>query len=97
MKLTSIIFDILKDIQPGRLIESLIFLGVLMWKIKPHLKMVESRMAGIESAMKSMKDSVNMGFAQGNDRFAKIETRLDLLDHKLKNGDKVVSDGAKDH
>jgi hypothetical protein len=95
--LTALIFDILKDIQPGRLIESLIFLAVLMWKIKPHLKRVEDRMAGIETAMKAMKDSVTMGFAQGNARFTRIETRLDLLEHKPKNDDKVVSDGAKDH
>ena len=94
--MTALIFDILKDIQPGRLIESLIFLAVLMWKIKPHLKRVEDRMAGIETAMKSMKDSVTMGFAQGNARFSRIETRLDLLENKPKTVSEVSND-AKTH
>lgn len=67
-----------------------------MWKIKPHLKRVEDRMAGIETAMKSMKDSVTMGFAQGNARFSRIETRLDLLENKPKTVSEVSND-AKTH
>jgi hypothetical protein len=89
-------FSIIKDIQPGRLIESLIFLAFLMWKLRPHLKKVENRMEGIEKTMNAIKDTVNMGFSQGNARFTRIETRLDLLENKPKT-DQGVSDDAKTH
>lgn len=78
----TLILPLLKDMQPGRLIESLIFLVVLLARMKPHFKKVEDRMLGLENGLKSIRDSVNMGFSQGNARFSKIETRLDILEHK---------------
>lgn len=78
------VWPFLKDFEPGRLLESLIFLAVLLAKLKPHLKRVEDRMAGIESNMKSIKDSVNLGFSQGNARFNKIEQRIEILEAEKK-------------
>lgn len=62
-----------KDIQPGRLVESLIFLGVLLWRIRPHLKRVEERLAGLEKA-------VTDGFKSGEQRFKGIEDRVTQLE-----------------
>jgi hypothetical protein len=95
-----LVFNILKDIQPGRMIESFLFLGVCMWKLKPVLKRVDDRMVSLEktlkAAVKEVSDNVTMGFSQGNARFTRIETRLDLLENKPKNVS-GVSDDAKTH
>lgn len=92
----ALIFSIIKDIQPGRLLESFVFLTFLLWKMKPHLKKADQRMESIENTMKEIKNTVNMGFAQGNARFTRIETRLDLLENKPKTVSEV-SDDAKTH
>ncbi len=75
-----VVISILSDIQPGRLIESMIFLAVCIWKIKPHLLKIETRMQGLENCMNSIKDNVSLGFTQGNARFNRIETRLEILE-----------------
>lgn len=66
---------IAKDMQPGRLAESLIFLGVLLWRINPHLKKIEDRLKGLEIAVAN-------GFKSGEDRFIKIEGRITALETK---------------
>ena len=80
---------IIGDIQPGRLVESLIFLGVCWWKVKPHLVKVETRMDGIEKNLSTINSTMSAGFAAGEKRFAQIEenvtqlnTRVETLEHK---------------
>jgi hypothetical protein len=75
-----IILDLLRGFQAGRLVESLIFLGVLWIKVKPHLKRVEDRMAGIEKGMMGINQTVTMGFQSGETRFSAIENRLDKVE-----------------
>lgn len=91
-----LIHTLIKDIQPGRLLESLVFLTFLLYKIKPHLKQADKRMQSIEGTVKEIKDTVTLGFAQGNARFTRIETRLDLLEQKPKT-ESEVSNGASNH
>lgn len=64
---------LLTESNPARLIESLILLAVLWRKLKPHLDKIEQRMSGIEASLKQ-------GFAAGEERFTKIETRLDAVE-----------------
>lgn len=76
----SFTFDILKDMDKGRLAENLIFLVVLWWKVKPHLTKIEERMAGIEKGMMNFKSTVDSALNAGDVRFQKIESRLDFLE-----------------
>lgn len=71
-----VVLWILKDIQPGRLTESLIFLVVLLWRIRPHLRKVEDRLAGLEIAVRE-------GFQSGERRFINVESRLSSLEKKI--------------
>jgi len=66
--------------QTGRLVESLIFLTVLWVKIKPHLKKADERMAGIELSIAGINKTVTAGFLAGENRFSKIESRLDIIE-----------------
>jgi hypothetical protein len=77
-----LIVSTIKDIQPGRLLESLIFLCILMWKIRPHLKKVEERMQGLENGLKSIQSVMKQGFELGEQRFGKIETRIASLEKR---------------
>lgn len=65
------------DIDPGRLSESLIFLGVLWWKFKPHLTKMESEIT-------LLRKSVSEGFAAGEQRFERLENRVANLENKTK-------------
>ena len=76
----SFTFDILKDIDKGRLAENLIFLIVLWSRVKPHLKKIEDRMLGIENVMTTFKTTVDESLQHGDLRFSKIESRLDFLE-----------------
>ena len=76
----SFTIDVLKDMDKGRLAENLIFLIVLWSRVKPHLKKIEERMAGMENVMQSFKDTVTESLHTGELRFSKIETRLDFLE-----------------
>lgn len=93
----SFTFDILKDMDKGRLAENLIFLVVLWSRVKPHLKKIEERMAGMESVMHSFKDTVTESLHHGDLRFSKIETRLDFLesagDHEVQSNNKNPQEG----
>lgn len=72
--------DILRDMDKGRLAENLIFLIVLWSRVKPHLKKIEDRMAGIENVMTTFKNTVDDSLQLGEIRFSKIETRLDFIE-----------------
>lgn len=74
------VFDIIRDIDKGRLAENLIFLIVLWSRVKPHLKKIEERMAGIEHGMNSFKNSVDNALVAGDKRFSSIESRLDKIE-----------------
>ena len=79
----SFTMDILKDMDKGRLAENLIFLIVLWSRVKPHLKKIEERMAGMENVMHSFKDTVNESLQSGELRFSKIESRLDFIESSV--------------
>lgn len=76
----SFTIDILKDMDKGRLAENLIFLIVLWSRVKPHLKNIEQRMAGMENVMRTFKATVDESLQHGDIRFSKIESRLDFLE-----------------
>ena len=78
-----LIWPIITDIQPGRLIESLIFLAVLLWKVKPHLKLIEDRMMGMEDGLKGLEKSMTNSFKTGETRFSSLEHRMELLDDRI--------------
>lgn len=65
---------IFSDFQPGRVVESLVFLFVLWRKVGPHLKRVEDRLEGLEKA-------VAAGFSSGEARFINIEDRITVLEN----------------
>ena len=67
--------DIPREISLGRMAESAILLSIIWSKLKPHLKKIEDRMAGLESA-------VNKGFNLGETRFQHIENRLTNLENQ---------------
>lgn len=77
----SYVFDILGSIDKGRLAENLIFLVVLWSRVKPHLKKIEDRMAGIEKVMTTFKSTVDESLDKGAERFTKIESRLDRVEN----------------
>lgn len=72
--------ETLRDIDKGRLAENLIFLIVLWSRVKPHLKKIEERMAGMEDVMRTFKASVDEALHSGELRFSKIESRLDFIE-----------------
>ena len=70
---------VFRDFEPGRLLESLIFLGVLLLRLNPHLKKIEARMAGLE-------DAVKKGFNLGDEKFTNLDTRVSVLEQRGKYG-----------
>lgn len=74
------LLSFLTDVQPGRLTESLIFLGVLWWKFNPHLKKMEDRLDGVVSELATMNAQMRKGFEEGETRFQMIESRLTKLE-----------------
>lgn len=79
----SLAWGVLSSVQPGRLLESLIFLAVLLWRIKPFFNKVEQRLAGVEKA-------VVEGFKEGSQRFLQIETENKEIRERL-----TVLEGGK--
>lgn len=71
---------VLQDMEPGRMVEGLIYLMVLFWKVKPHLNKVEQQMAGVVTELQK----INMRLAHGEERFDKIEDRLNKLEPQPK-------------
>lgn len=74
-----IIFSMIKDfpheISLGRMFESLVLLGLIWSKLKPHLTKIEDRLLGVENAVQN-------GFKDGEIRFQKLES-----DHKVLRAD----------
>lgn len=77
-----LILAVLTDFQPGRLAESLIFLGVLLWKTLPHLKKLEVEMKGVREELGGVKKAMSEGFAAGEKRFENHESRIEKLEHE---------------
>lgn len=71
--ITGLITSAPKDISLGRMAESVVLFWIIWSKLKPHLKKVEDRLEGVESAVKN-------GFNSGEQRFEKIEDRLIVLE-----------------
>jgi hypothetical protein len=67
------IFQTLTSIDKGRLVENLIFLGVLMLKFGPHLTKIEQRMDQLAKA-------VETGFKDGEKRFERLERRVERIE-----------------
>ena len=59
--------------NPARLTESVMLLGIIWWKLKPHLKKIEDELAKLNANMKN-------GFEAGEIRFTKIEMRVERLE-----------------
>jgi hypothetical protein len=77
-----LLLSVLTDMQPGRLVETLIALGALWWKVSPHLNKIEARMSGMETALNTMNANMSKGFAEGDKRFDRLETRVETLEQK---------------
>lgn len=92
-----LIYSLLNDMEPGRLFESLIFLFVLIWRMRPHLKLIEDRMAGIESSLTAMDKSMNKSFQAGEQRFSNLEHRFELMEDRITEVEDLTnSHGGKD-
>ena len=79
-----ILLGVVTDIQPGRLAESLIFLGVLLWKAMPHLKKIENEVGGVRGEVAGLRADVGKEFAKGEAKFKEHEERLVVLETKSK-------------
>lgn len=71
-----LLLSFITDIEPGRLSESLIFLLILWFKVKPHLKLIEDRMQGIEVGVKNLGYKVELA----DKRFQDLEYRIENLE-----------------
>jgi hypothetical protein len=71
--LFSLIESVWADSNPARLTESVMLLGIIWWKLKPHLKKIEDELAKLNANMRD-------GFQAGEVRFAKVEGRIDRLE-----------------
>lgn len=71
--------DMPKDISLGRMTESVILFLIIWSKLKPHLKKIEDRLAGLELAVQNGLTSVET-------RFEKIEKRIEKIESGDKNG-----------
>lgn len=74
-----LLLSLVSDIQPGRLMESLLLLGLFWTKVKPHLTKIEDELNGI-------KNSMVEGFSAGEKRFESIEARLSQIENKSQGG-----------
>lgn len=77
-----------KDFEAGRLLESLIFLAVLWFRLKPHLTKIEARMAGLE-------DAVKLGFNSGELKFNNLENRISVLERVNHGKESVRPEGIR--
>ena len=64
-----------KDVQAGRMIESVVLLAIIWSKLKPHLTKIEDRLKGVELALQT-------GFNLRDERIQKNEARLTALENK---------------
>lgn len=78
------------DLSPGRLVESVILLAIIWKKLGPHLKVIETRLGGIEDKFKGLESTMKTGFNQGEERFKNIEGRLNGLENKPKEGENGI-------
>lgn len=65
-----------KDISLGRFVESVVLLWIIWRKLRPHLREIEKRMAGLEQSVKT-------GFNSGENRFQQIEKEQAILKIKI--------------
>ncbi len=65
-----------KDLSPGRMFESFVLLTIIWSKLKPHLNKIETRLMGLELAIK--KD-----FDLDAARFEQIEGRVKVLEGRI--------------
>lgn len=65
-----------KDLSPGRMFESVVLLSIIWSKLKPHLSQIESRLLGVEVAVKH-------GFESDDKRFIRVEDRIEKIENKL--------------
>lgn len=77
-----ILLWMITDVKPGRLIESIIVIVILMWKLKPHMTKMEDRMMGLEVGVKNLEKTMQSSFKAGDQRFSDIERRLEKLEQK---------------
>lgn len=84
-----LIMWVCKDIQPGRLAESLIFLFVLLWRVRPmmngiRLQVAEAvkELASVKTELASLKTTVAAGFQNGEQRFERLENRVSIVETK---------------
>jgi hypothetical protein len=78
--LASIVSVFGKDLSPGRMFESVVLLVIIWSRLRPHLKVIEDRLGGVENAVK-------VGFEAGNQRFKIIENRIMVLEKGILKGD----------
>lgn len=82
-----IVFWVFKDIQPGRLVESLIFLFVMLWRVRPMFNSIKQQVAdavkeiaSLKTEVAQLKTAVTSGFQNGELRFDNLENRVKVLE-----------------
>lgn len=85
-----------KDIQPGRLFESLIIMVGVLWKLGPAVVALKQKAAeavaaaqaavksldSVKTELQSLKETVAVGFQNGEQRFDNLENRVKVLEHQ---------------
>ncbi len=69
-----------RDIEPGRLLESLIFLFVMLWRMRPYFRKFDGHVQELKAEISGLKAAVQAGFKSGEERFSRIENRVTLLE-----------------
>lgn len=77
--------------EPGRLIESIIVALVLLARVTPHLRKMEKRMGGVETAVNSIDETVRKGFAEGEKKFKENDDKIAASGLRLDGHDKRLS------
>lgn len=80
----------IKDFQPGRFLELFLLMAGAWWKLKPHLTKIEGEVSGLKDEVSGLKDEhkktnaqMKYSFDVGDQRFYRIETRLDKIENTV--------------
>lgn len=71
--ISPILEKFIHEISIGRMVEAYMLLHIIMHMLKPHLKKIEDRIAGLETAIRD-------GFKSGESRFDGLEKRVTILE-----------------
>jgi hypothetical protein len=81
MVLMPLLQKVVGDVNPGRFAENLVILWIAWWQVRAGMK---GHLTKVEDALNKLSDSVQKGFAAGEQRFSKLEIRVDKIETNQK-------------